>query len=97
MTDISRHPLLQQAIEVCWAIEECGASVELTNAVTKASALLIALDKFIPTERKDPLGGDASHEFVPSSSLGGQLCKTCGAPAGSSRAHRPCDCTRTSK
>lgn len=48
MTDISRHPLLQQAYDVCLAIEECGASVELTNAVTKASALLATLDKFIP-------------------------------------------------
>lgn len=48
MTDISRHPLLQQAFEVCQAIEACGASVELTDAVTKASALLAALDKFIP-------------------------------------------------
>lgn len=48
MTQIDRHPLLEQAYEVCLAIEECGASVELTNAVTKASALLAALDKFIP-------------------------------------------------
>ena len=31
--------LVQEALEVCWAIEECGASVELTNAVSKASAL----------------------------------------------------------
>ncbi|WP_223535681.1 DUF2829 domain-containing protein [Pseudomonas sp. GL-B-16] len=48
MTNITRNPLLQQAYEVCQAIEQCGASVELTNAVTKASALLGGLDKLIP-------------------------------------------------
>lgn len=52
MTDISKHPLLKQAYDVCHAIEECGASIELTNAVTKASALLMALGKFI-----DPIAG----------------------------------------
>lgn len=49
MTDISRHPLLQKAYDVCQAIEMCGASVQLTNAVTKASELLCDLDAFIPT------------------------------------------------
>lgn len=49
MTQIDRHPLIEQAYNVCLAIEECGASVELTNAVTKASALMLALDKLIPS------------------------------------------------
>ncbi|MGF6476610.1 hypothetical protein ABIE06_003458 [Pantoea dispersa] len=48
MTDISRHALLKQAYEVCQEIEKCGASPQLTNAVTKASELLRALDDFIP-------------------------------------------------
>lgn len=48
MTDISRHPLLAQAYEVCQEIEKCGASPQLTAAVTKASALLRDLDAFIP-------------------------------------------------
>ncbi|TCC09587.1 hypothetical protein E0L21_10040 [Kosakonia quasisacchari] len=38
--DISKHPLIKQAYEVCQAIEKCGASPELTDAVTKASALM---------------------------------------------------------
>ncbi|MCI1899290.1 MAG: hypothetical protein LKI85_13090 [Enterobacter sp.] len=38
--DISKHPLIKQAHEVCQAIEKCGASTELTDAVTKASALM---------------------------------------------------------
>ncbi|HHE5075026.1 TPA: hypothetical protein ACPEVZ_002003 [Citrobacter freundii] len=38
--DISKHPLIKQAYEVCQAIEKCGASTELTDAVTKASALM---------------------------------------------------------
>lgn len=48
MTQIDRNPLIMQAYEVCIAIEYCGASPELTAAVTKASALMMALDKFIP-------------------------------------------------
>lgn len=44
MTDISRHPLLKQAYDVCQAIEQCGASVQLTHAVCKASNLLRAID-----------------------------------------------------
>lgn len=34
-----RVPILDQITELCWAIEKCGASPELTDAVTKASAL----------------------------------------------------------
>lgn len=90
MTQIDRHPLIKQAYDVCIAIEECGASVELTNAVTKASALLMALDKFIPIERKAPLGGDASHKFAPDAKFGGELCTECGALRGSTKAHREC-------
>lgn len=55
MTDISKHPLLQQAYDVIQSIEACNASVDLTNAVTKASALLVALDKFLST----PAGGES--------------------------------------
>lgn len=35
----SEHPILQESLEVCWAIEKCGASVELTEASIKASNL----------------------------------------------------------
>lgn len=35
----TRIPILDQITELCWAIEKCGASLELTDAVTKASAL----------------------------------------------------------
>ncbi|ENZ3602462.1 Gp49 family protein [Pseudomonas aeruginosa] len=34
-----RVPILDQITDLCWAIEKCGASPELTDAVTKASAL----------------------------------------------------------
>lgn len=54
VTNITRHPLLQQAYDVCQAIERCGASVPLTNAVTKASNLLADLDKFIPATPISP-------------------------------------------
>lgn len=39
MTDIYRHPLLQQIYDLMQAIEACGASPELTEAVLKATAL----------------------------------------------------------
>ena len=47
MADITKHPLIKQAYEVCLAIEECGASEQLTAAVTMASALLDAIDKLV--------------------------------------------------
>lgn len=63
MTNISRHPLLKQAYEVCLAIEECGASVPLTNAVTKASALLRDIDKALPENTAGMSFGEAIHEL----------------------------------
>ena len=44
MTDISKHPILRQIYELCQAIEACGASPELTTAVT------LATDLFKPAE-----------------------------------------------
>lgn len=35
----ARIPILEQVTDLCYAIEKCGASPELTDAVTKASAL----------------------------------------------------------
>jgi len=43
--DIGKHPLLKQCYELCLAIERCGASPELTDAVTKASALMNDIEK----------------------------------------------------
>lgn len=51
MTDISRHPILKQAYDVCQAIEQCGASPEITIAVIKASNLLTTLGQIYDTER----------------------------------------------
>lgn len=51
MTDISSHPLLRQAYDVCHAIEQCGASVQLTSAVCLASDLMRALDAHLHAER----------------------------------------------
>ncbi len=42
--DLSSHPILQQAFDVIQAIEKCGASVELTNAVTEAGKLMEAIN-----------------------------------------------------
>lgn len=62
MTQIDRHPLIEQAANVCWAIEECGASPQLTNAVTKASDLLRALDGYIKTDI--PSAEDAFEHYL---------------------------------
>jgi len=50
VTDISRHPIITQCYELALAIEECGASEQLTNATTKCSELLRALNKYVPTK-----------------------------------------------
>ncbi|MFJ5297484.1 hypothetical protein ACIQAL_13275 [Pseudomonas sp. NPDC088368] len=56
MTDISRHPLLKQAYDVCQAIEQCGASVQLTHAVCKAGDLLRAIDEHLhPRQTADEI------------------------------------------
>jgi hypothetical protein len=47
MVDVSKHPLLTEAYEVMQAIEKCGASPELTEAVTKAGDLLKSIDEAI--------------------------------------------------
>ncbi len=49
--DIGKHPILMQAHEVCLAIEKCGASTELTEAVTKASDLMCDIEKFVDVAR----------------------------------------------
>lgn len=48
--DISKHPLIKQAYEVCQAIEKCGASPELTDAVTKACALMQGIANAMDSE-----------------------------------------------
>jgi hypothetical protein len=47
MTNISKHPLLKDAYEVCRAIEECGASPALTNAVAKAGDVMHGIDLLV--------------------------------------------------
>jgi hypothetical protein len=46
MTDITIHRLVKQSYEVSQAIERCGASPELTEAVIKSSALTRALAEY---------------------------------------------------
>ncbi|MCF7541829.1 hypothetical protein [Pseudomonas petrae] len=54
MTDISRHPLLKQAFAVVQAIENCGASPHLTDAVGQAMDLLHAIDAYVLPVREEP-------------------------------------------
>ena len=44
MTEPSKHPLLMDCYNLCQAIEACGASPELTNAVVRASDLMHGLE-----------------------------------------------------
>jgi len=50
--DISRHPILKEAYEVCQAIEESGASEKLTAAVIKAGDLMSSIDKLLDEATK---------------------------------------------
>ncbi|GEM_PF-1389528 len=43
----ARIPILDQISDLCYAIEKCGASPELTDAVTKASALREPISKLV--------------------------------------------------
>jgi len=50
MANISRHPLIKQAYEVCVAIEEIKeCSDAQTHAATLASALIESVDKYVLT------------------------------------------------
>jgi hypothetical protein len=94
MVDIARHEILKQATEVCYAIEKCGASPELTDAVTLASALVRSIDQLLDKHaisiKKDPSGGHSSHDWYHDGKFGGQLCRSCGRVAGSNRAQSEC-------
>ena len=52
MTNLSRHPILKQCHEVCKAIEECGASKELTEASMKACTLLEELNDLVDNDER---------------------------------------------
>ncbi len=43
-----------------------------------------------PAKGGNPYAGHDSHDFAPCSSLGGEVCRSCGAPRGTSRALRQC-------
>jgi hypothetical protein len=94
MANISRHAILKQAVEVCYAIEKCGASPELTDAVTLASALVKSIDELLDKHgiaiKKDPSGGHSSHDWYHDGNFGGKLCRNCGRVAGSNRAQSEC-------
>lgn len=60
--NIERHPILKEAVEVCHAIEKCGASDELTQAVIKASTLCNSIDDLL--DQLDTKGGRVGAEVI---------------------------------
>lgn len=52
----TRIPILDQIYDVCQAIEKCGASPELTDAVTKAGALRDPISKLVNQALKLGIG-----------------------------------------
>ena len=50
MPDISKHPILGQISELMYAIEGCGASPQLTHAVTLAEALYKSADALVDSK-----------------------------------------------
>lgn len=52
----TRIPILDQIYDVCQAIEKCGASPEITDAVTKAGALRDPISKLVDQALKLGIG-----------------------------------------
>lgn len=52
MVDITKHPLITEAYNLCIKIDNLGASPELTDCVTTASQLLQKLDALLPVQAK---------------------------------------------
>ncbi len=50
--NIDKHPILRQGYDVIQAIEECGASTQLTNAVIKASNFLDAVEELVDENKR---------------------------------------------
>lgn len=47
MITLSTHPIYKQAYDLIQAIEKCGASVEVTIAVTEAARLMDSVKELI--------------------------------------------------
>lgn len=50
--NIDKHPILRQGYDVIQAIEECGASEQLTAAVIKAGSFLEAVEKIVDENKR---------------------------------------------
>jgi hypothetical protein len=50
--NLNDHPILMQGYDVIQAIEECGASVKLTNAVILAGELLDEINKLVGENKR---------------------------------------------
>lgn len=70
---LSDEELLDLSVELIGAIERCGASIELTNAVTVASALNCHLERYIRSKaeaakaldyiERNYIGGSFNYDF----------------------------------
>ena len=58
MTDLSRDPLLLQCYELSGAIERCGASRELTEAISQATRLMLTVAARLQPRRFQDHGPD---------------------------------------
>lgn len=66
MVDIKKHPLIEEAYNVCHAIEECGASDKLTAAVIKASDLMQHIADYFPGDLPEKERGGDSRDWTAS-------------------------------
>lgn len=55
--EANKLPLEEHALEVCYAIEECGASPELTTAVVIASGLARRIKEIVERMKAYDCGG----------------------------------------
>lgn len=85
----ARIPILDQITELCWAIEKCGASPELTDAVTKAAALRKPITQLV--QQAVALGIDGGWMSVSDSNAPGNAEKT-----GDDQMHQVAGCVGSS-
>jgi hypothetical protein len=60
--EANKLPLEEHALQICYAIEECGASPELTTAVALASALVSRLRKASPARETETVAAPSASQ-----------------------------------
>lgn len=77
--DISKHRLLKQCYDLCLAIEECGASQEVTDALTMAGHLMTGINEYVFHAEEMPLRCRAENGTIEMGVSANVLCFAAGS------------------